>query len=807
MDTLLQDLKFAARSAARRPGPTTLALLTFALGIAASTAMFSVVDAVLLRPLPYPEPERIVSVYAKNPSFAGHPTLGFAAERGSLSLPEFRTLHDNDGALEGLAVLGSGGAVLYGDGEPERIALGITTTDLFARVLRVTPLFGRVFAEEDGRGQAPVIVLTEGFWRRRFGADPSIVGGTLRLGDTPYAVLGVVPEEAQLAGFDVDAWALANPDDNNWGNHWLVAIGRLSPGVGPEQASARLAAILENGAPADQKHEHGINAFVRQGDETRAVRGPLVLLTVASLVLLLVACGNVAALLVGAAIDREQELAVRAALGAKRGRLVRQLLTESAGVALVAAGAGVLLAFAATRALVLLAPEGVPRIANATVDGRVLAFGIAVSLTCGLLFGLIPALGFSRTDLRRSMTISTRGTTGYRGRVQGVVVIAELALATVLLVGAGLLTRTVFALNAANPGFAAGQTLGVRFSVPFSRIAGEQESDSARLAAYDVFMQELVAQLRGVQGVRGVALTSNLPLSPDRSNNDVQPEGYDGDPLIAERRFVSHEYFDVMGIRIIQGRAFSAEEDRPGVDGRVVVSEGLARLAWPDGNAVGKRFRYWGTDNIVVGVAADIRDEEVQGATALSFYAPRRQAGQLGASLVIRTDGDPTAIAPALRQRIRQVHESIAIISMRPMSELIADDIAAQRYRARLILVFAVLAAVFAVMGIYGVTARSVASRTRELGIRMALGAAQKRILRLVVRQAIRLALAGALLGILVSLIVTRGIEAYLWGVGRTDPLTLVLIALLLGAASVLAALGPGRRATKVEPMVALRVE
>ncbi|MGH7552271.1 MAG: FtsX-like permease family protein, partial [Longimicrobiales bacterium] len=580
----------------------------------------------------------------------------------------------------------------------------------------------------------------------------------------------------------------------------------LQPGVTTAQAAARLSGLLRGALPADHD-THGVNAFQRQGEETRNVRGPLLLLAAASLLLLVVACGNVAALLVGAAIDRQQELAVRASLGAGRGRLITQLLTESAALSLVAAAAGVLLAFAATRGLVLLAPEGVPRIDDATVNLRVLLFGIVLSVTCGIVFGLIPALGFSRTDLRTSISIATRGSTGNRGRLQSVVVVAEVALATLLLVGAGLLTRTVLALNATNPGFAAAQTLSLRLSIPTSRITRNIEGDSAQLVAVDAFIGAIVNEIRAIPGVRGVALTSNLPLSPDRSNNDVQPEGYEGDPIIAERRFVSHDYFSVMGIRIVEGRTLEPDDDRPGAPGRVVISEGLARAGYPNGSPIGRGFRYWGRDNIVVGVAADIRDEDMQGATPLSFYAPRRQAGQLGATYVIRTEGDPRSYVPTIRQRVRALNDAIAIISPRPMSDLIGDQIAAQRYRARLILVFAALAGLFAVMGIYGVTARAVAARTRELGIRMALGAAQKGILGLVLRHAVRHALIGGGIGILASLVVTRSIEAYLWGVERTDPLTLALVGALLAAASVLAAMSPGLRAARIEPMVALRSE
>jgi len=802
MERMLQDFRFAVRVMVRRRGTAVLAVLTFGLGIAASTAMFSVVDAVLLRPLPFAEPESIVSVYARNPQFRGHPTLGFAAERGSFSTPEIRALRESTEVLDGLAVLSTGGAIVETGGVPERIPLGRTTVDLFSRILRVAPLVGRVFIEDDGRTQARVIVLTEGYWRSRYGGDPAVVGQALVLGDTPVEIVGVLAQEATLPGYEVSGWVLVSEDDN-WGNHWIEAIGRLAPGVSAQQASERMSAVLAQALPAN--HDvHGVNLFPRQADETRNVRGPLVLLTAAALLLLFVACGNVA-LLVGAAIDREQELAVRAALGADRGRLVRQLLTESVLLALGAAGVGVALAGLVTRGLVALAPDGVPRIADATVNLKVLGFGVLLSTVCGIVFGLIPALGFSRTDLRRTMNVATRGATA-RSRVQSVVVVAELALATVLLVGAGLLARTLLAINSVDPGFAAHETLSLRLAIPFQRITGTIDNDSARTLAQDAFYVTLLTEIGSVPGVRGVAMTSNTPLTPDRGNNDVEAEGNTAE-LIAERRFVSANFFDVMGIRMVEGRAFEPTDDRADAPLTVILSEGLARLAWPAESAIGKRFGFWGRTASVVGVAENIRDEELERGTELAFYAPRRAGGWLGGSLVVRTDGRPAAVVPAIRQRIAAVNPGIAVIGAQPFSELLADHTSARRYRARLITVFSLLAALFALMGIYGVTNRNVAARTRELGIRLALGAARRRVTALVIVQALQLGLAGAFAGIIAALIATRSIEAYLWGVAPTDPLTLVGIALALAAAAVLAALAPGLRAARVDPMEALRTE
>jgi putative ABC transport system permease protein len=804
--TLMQDLRHALRGMRRRRGTTLLAVLTFGLGIAASTAMFSVLDTVLLRPLPYPDPDAVVSVYARNPQFAGHPTLGFAADRGSFSYPEFRAIRDHAaGILDGVALLSSGGAVIYGAGEPERIPLGITTADLFGRVLRVPPAVGRVFDENDERADANVVVLTESFWRRRFGGDTDVVGTTVRFGDQPFEIVGVVRDEARVAGMDVDAWVLSGQDEN-WGNHSTSGIARLSAGMTAAQADERLSAVLANAVP-EGHDRHGVNVYPRHADETRNASGPVWLLAVAAFVLLAVACGNVAVLLVGSAIDREQEFAVRAALGAGRRRLVRQLLTESLLLGAAAAAVGVLLAQGATRALTLLAPAGVPRIGDAGIDLRALTFGIVAAIVCSLLFGLLPAVRFSRTDLRSAAAITTRGSTASRSRVQSLVVTGELALATLLLVGAGLLARTVLALNAIDPGFAAESTLALRIAAPASRIAPEAEGDSARVVAIAAFYDRVADELATLPGVTGVALTSNLPLSPDRSNNDVQLEGYD-EAVIAERRFVSAEYFDVMSIPIVEGRTFNRDEDRAGVPGAVIISEGLARRAYPDGSAIGRRLRYWGErETIIVGVAADIHDEDVQNQTSYAFYVPRRQAGQASGTFVMRTSVDPASLNGAVRQRVRGVHDAIAIIAVQPLSELVADQIANERYRARLVSVFGLLAALFSVMGVYGVTSRGVAARTRELGIRMALGARPASVLGLVVRQALRMGAIGAAAGIVISLIATRSLEAYLWGVARTDLLTLMAIAVTLGAASVVAALVPARRAARVDPQTALRTE
>lgn len=807
MDMLLQDFRFGVRSLIRRPTTAVLAVVTLGLGIAASTAMFSVVDAVLLKPLPFPEPQALVSIYPTNPSMEGHPTLGDAAVRGTFSWPEFAELRDSEGdALEGVAILSWGSAILTpADGPAERVTLAATSPSLFGEVLRVGALRGRVFGAED-EGVRDRVLLTETFWERRFGRDPGIVGSTVDLGGMKE-VVGILPATFALAGWEgVEVWTLMGPEENR-GNHSYYAIGRLAPGVSPERAASMLTTAFQGAAPPGETHDHAINVFSRHADETRAVRGPLTLLAVAAGVLLLVACGSVAVLLLGAAIDREQELAVRGALGAGRRRLARQLFTESLVLAGAGALVGLLLTVLATDALVLLAPAGLPRVAEAGVNGRALAFGVTVALACGVLFGMAPALLSSQRDPGASMSGTRGNSRAGRARLQGALVVGELALATVLLVGAGLLGRTVLALNRVDAGFAVDELVSVRLAIPFQRFIEGIEDEEAAYAVVDELYENIGERVKAVPGVRDAAYTSTMALTGDRSNNDVTPEGYEGDPIIAERRFVSGNFFDVMGIRLVEGRGFTAADDHPDAPATMIISEGVARAAWPGESPLGRTVSYWGREATVVGVAAAVRDEGLGSGTEFAFYVPRRQAGQPFGSLVVRTQGDPAEVVPLLRDAVWSVDRNIAVPSVRPFRDHFAAETAAQRYRARLVVAFSSLAVLFALMGVYGITSRSVAARTRELGIRMALGAERGTVMGLVLRQALRMAVYGGLAGLAAAWLATRLIERYLWGVEPTDLVTLVGTAGLLATASLLAALAPGRRAARVDPIEALRAD
>lgn len=811
MDSLSKDLRFALRTLGRRPTTTAVAILTLGLGVAASTAMFSVVDAVLLARLPYPEPDRVVRVYSTNPSMEGHPTLGDAAQRGVFSPPEYTDLVGlSGGVFESFAVAGGwGSALLSGlDGRNERIPVGMATYALLGEVLGIRPLVGRLPVEDDvGRGRR--LVLTEGFWTRRFGRDPGVVGSTLTLNGNPYEVLGVIPASAELPGtdWDVEAWSLLTPNEDR-GNHSWYGFARLADGMTPERASEQLTTAFRD-AVADN-HDHGVNVFPERAEQIRGVEGPLLLLTAASFLLLLVACGNVAVLLVGVALDRQAELAVRAAMGASRGRLFQQLLTE----ALVLSGAGALvgvgLAAAVTRGLVFLAPAGVPRMDEAGVDLTVLSFAAGAALVCGILAGILPSMAFSRESLRGSLG-TARGGTDNRARLQGTVVVAEIALATVLLVGGGLLVRTVLALRAIDPGFDADRTLSVAFSFPTFELLEGIEGDSARYFAVEQIQARIADEVAALPGVEGASYTSVVPLSPGRGNNYVNPDGVGGEDdrsgILAERRFVTPGYFETMGIDLVEGRTFTQDDDRFGGPGVMILSEGLAQQAWAERSAVGRRMDYWGRETTVIGVVANVNDEEIESDTDYAFYVPTHQADQRSGTMIVRTSGDPTLQIPAVRQRIWSVVPAAAIYSVRPMEAWISDQIAAERYRARLAMVFALLAGFFSVMGIYAVTSRTVSARTREIGIRMALGAERGEVLGRVLIRAGRLALFGAAAGMLASFVAARFVAGFLFGVEPLDPLTLFGVAGAMGVASVAAAYAPGRRATRIDPVTALKVE
>jgi putative ABC transport system permease protein len=807
--TMIEDARFAMRAARRRPGPYVMAVLTCALGIGAGTAMFSLVDTVLLRPLPYPDPERIVSVYPTIEEWRDHPTLSAFWDRASWSYPEYVDWRGEQRSFTQAAVYGSSTVTLTGSGEPVRVGVGRASGELFA-MLGAAPVLGRGFAEEEGVRGERVVVLTHGFWQSRFGGARDVIGQTVRLSGVARTIVGVLPARFQLTGLDAVAWTpIDGQEVAQRDNHNLRMIARLAPGAGIERAQDETSRILEALTRSHRESEttHRAHLVPRLDDETRQVRTPLLILLAASVLLLAVACVNVAALLLGLGIDREHELIVRGAIGADRGRLVRQLVTESLVLAAAGGAAGVLLALLLTNGLVLLAPAGVPRIDAVRLDGRVLTVALAASCGVGVLFGLLPALALTGADLAGRM----RGarSTGRRHRLHAGLVVAQVALATVLLLGAGLLARTLAKLDAVDPGFDPEGVLTVRIAPSYQQFTDGGDFDASR---FDQYHAELETALRRVPGVAAVGITSSLPYSGDRAGNGIEPEGYvpsPGEVVVASRYTVSANYMDLMRMRIVEGRGFTAADDRADAAKVTIVTENLARRFWPGESPLGRDITFWGGTFTIVGVVADVRDRSLSEGDDVRYYMPRRQLPGQGGSFVLRAAAsiDPLSLASDLRRAVWSVDPAVPVTSVMLLTERIADSLSEQRYRARLMGVFGVLAVLLSTLGIYGVTGSAVASRTREIGVRSALGQPRGGALALVLRQGVMLALAGVAAGLLAGVAAARVLASFLYDTRTADPLTLALVALALTVLAGLASLAPSLRAARIEPIVALRSE
>jgi putative ABC transport system permease protein len=804
LDSIVTDLRFTLRSFRRRPAFALLAILTIGLGIGASTAMFSIVHAVLLRPLEYPDPQSVVSIYPTFPDLAGHPTAGQLAIRGTFSWPEFFAIRENQTSFTGVAAYRSLSLTISGEGTPQRVPIAETNYELF-QILHVAPRMGRLFNAEDDPDVAQVALITSGFWRERFGSDSNVVGQAVILNDESVEIVGVLPDNFRVGTMGARIWIprTGSSTDPGIGNHNINgAVARLTPGVTATQAQSEMVNILQASVPPDHG-THGASVFERLSDETRNSRTPLLALIAGSFLLLAVGCGNVAAILLGAGIDREQELAIRGALGASRGRIVRQLLTESVVLSVVGGVAGAGVAALAMRSLLSFAPAGLPRIQTATIDGTVLMFTLTIAGIAGIVFGLIPAIGLSSTEPGKAI-VSSRGTTGTKARVHAAVVVGELALATVLMVSGALLTRSLLALNRVDPGFDAENLLAVNVAVPYQRFQNDSTPD--RLQEY---FTRVADEIESIPGITHVAVTSNTPLTGDRGNNTLLPEGWDDGPdegILAERRFVSLNYLETLRIPIVDGRGFDQSDLAEGAR-TIILTEELAEQAWPGENAVGKRIRHWGAWHTVVGTAGVVRDESLESPTSLAFYVPFLQSGSGIGGFMIRTSGDPTESLNAIRERIWSVYPDLPITRATPVTELMTGSLSEQEYRARLMAAFAVIAAAFATLGIYGVTSRSVNQRSQEMAIRLALGAENSSVLRLILRQGIVIAAIGGAIGVLLSVGAARLFRELLFEVSILDPIAIGTIALFVGAASVLASLPPAVRATRTDPITAMRTE
>jgi putative ABC transport system permease protein len=824
METLLQDLRFAGRTLLKRPALTVIAILTLALGIGANTALFSVVDSVLLAPLPFRDPERLAMIWASNPELARQVGLPDKLPVSPATFYDWKTAK----SFERMAIVTSDRLSLTGDGDPEQIAAADVSGEFF-QVLGTPALIGRtLLPEDDANEKRTTLLLSHDFWQRRFGGDRNVIGRVLHLDGLPLTVVGVMPagfafprggEMPHGFGFAAqpDIWVpLAFPPERRQsrGNRGYLAIGLLKPGVSIPGAQAEMTEIsrrVERAHPDTDAGWHNRVAPLRRelvGD----IRPALLILLAAVGVVLLIACVNVASLLLAQAAARQKEIAVRTALGAGRGRMARQLLTESALLALTGGAAGLLLALWGLRAFTLWIPDDVPVSRHLTLDPRVLLFTLGVTLLTGVLAGLAPAFQMTRPDLAESLRDGTRAGSGTsRGnRTRGVLVIVETALAVVLVVCAGLLIRSFARVARIDPGFRPEGVLTLQ--IP---ISSAKYPDGAKRWA---FLSQALDRLRALPGVTVAGTVSNLPLGGQEEIDWLIVEGRprpvnSSEIPLADLRQASPGYFEAMGIRLLRGRTFNGT-DRAGAAGVVVVNETLARTYWPGADPIGKRIRFGDPDPkkkpewlTIVGVVDDVRNSSLEGTPRPQTYLATSQSAFSEQYVVLRAKGDPKGLIAAARSAIWSVDRDQPVAGVRTMSKVVSQSVAGRRFNMVLLGAFAGLALVLAAVGIYGITAYSVTQRTREMGLRMALGAERRTVLALVLREAGSLALAGLAAGLALAFAATRVMASLLFGVGTTDPVTFASVAATLALVSLFAAWVPGRRATQVDPMVALRTD
>ncbi|HST53137.1 MAG TPA: ABC transporter permease [Pyrinomonadaceae bacterium] len=800
MRTIWQDVRYGFRMLLKSRSFTLVALVALALGIGANTAIFSVVNAVLLRPLPYRDPARLVTVL--------HDGWKPVAPANFLDWREQTRVFDSMAAAQ------VWGPSLTGHDEPEQLHALQLSANMFD-VLGVSASLGRTFAEgEDQPGRDHVVVLSDGIWRRRFGGDRKIVGQQIMLDGEAYTVAGVMPPDFQFAPFWATKAELWSPLSlaarvNDRRGQSLRVFARLKKGVTREQAQADMDAINRRLADEYPEANKGLTVAVDSLHEKAVgnARPALLVLLGAVGFVLLIACANVANLLMARAAARRKEIAVRLALGASRLRVVRQLLTESVMLSLAGGAAGLLLAVWGVDALVALGPEALPRTQTVGLDASVLLFTLALSVVTGLLFGLAPALQTTKPDLNESLKDRSRGATAgrRRDRVRRLLVVAEVALSLVLLVGGGLMLRSFLRLTSVDPGFDPRGVLTMTVS-----LAGSSHKTDAERAA---FFEQLLAQVKTLPGVKSASAINHLPLGGDvwtlGFKVEGRPEPPPGQKQGAVYRVVRPEYFHTMGATLLKGRDFNVSDDAEDA-GVVIVNEAFARATWPGEEALGKRITV--SDETkpreIVGVVRDLKQGEWTSAPKPEMYLPHAQAASPSAmTIVARTDGDPLKLARPVQAQVWAIDKNLPVSDVSSMEDVISGSVGPQRFNALLLGVFAAAALLLAVVGVYGVMSYTVAERTHEIGARMALGAQARDVLRLVVGQGLALALVGLVVGLVAALALTRLMSGMLYGVSATDPLVFGGVALVLALAALLACLVPARRATKVDPMVALRYE
>ncbi|HEV7683390.1 MAG TPA: ABC transporter permease [Pyrinomonadaceae bacterium] len=801
MQTLFQDLRYAGRMLVKTPGFTAVAILTLALGIGANSAIFSVVNAVLLRPLMYRDSEKLVRLYE------GLPQGG----TGSVSVPNLKDWREQNTVFSEIAAYQYGNFNLSMQDQPERI-VGANVSAEFFDLLGTSAQFGRTFQKgEDQPGSNRVVVLSDALWRRNFGADASLVGKNVSIGGENFSVIGIMPPQFKF--FASQLWVplvFTEKQLASRGSHAFNVLGRLKPERTLDQAREELTTIarrLEQQYP-DQQKNRTVKLVPLQEDNVRLIRPALFLLLGAVGLVLLIACTNVANLLLARATSRRGEIAIRTALGAKRGRLIRQFLTESVLLSLLGGLCGLLLAKWGTDVLVSMATGYLPVMTEISLDWRVMSFTLGLSLLTGLIFGMAPAMHISKTDLQDA--IKDGGSRGGSSRgtwLRGLLVVGEVAAALILLVGAGLLLKSFTRLLLVNPGFRTENVLTMRITLP----DGKYKSADTMAGFY----RQLLDRVAPLPGVEASGIINLLPVLQAGYNGEFQVVGQEPDvsgkaPLV-EIRMVSPDYFRALGVPLVNGRAFDAR-DQQGSEAVAIVNQEFARRLIPNGDPLGKYIKDDEGPGIkIIGVVGNVKQFGLIAPTIPELYTPYTQPSLPGAiqtmTLVVRTAGDPEALAPALRKEVLSVDPAQPVYEVQTMQAVIGRAVSYQRLNMQLLGIFALLAMILAVIGIYSVLSYQVSQHTREIGIRMALGARPWHVLRLILREGLTLTLIGVVLGVAGAFALTRLLASLLFGVTASDPVTYVMVSLLLIFVALLACIVPARRATKVDPLIALRYE
>jgi putative ABC transport system permease protein len=813
---LLQDLRYGIRMLLRSPGFTAVAVLTLALGIGATSAIFSVIDAVLLRPLPYNEPDRLVMVWGK---LAG---IGLPRDQNAVSVPEFIDFQTMNQVFERMAASTGTSFNLTVEGSPERVQGASVSASLFP-LLRVQPVLGRTFrAEEDQPGRDNVVLLSHGLWQRRFGSDPSLVGKTLTLNGRVCSVIGILPPNFEFPA-EAEIWRpiafdAADLSENRRADHFLTVVARLKPGVRLAQAQANMDVIArrlqeKNPAQYPPRSGWGVRLTPLLEEMVEDTRPALLMLLGAVALLLVIACANVANLLLARASARQREIAIRAALGAGRGRLIRQLLTESCLLGLLGGALGLLLALWGGDLLVKLGPENLPRLKDAAIDGRTLGFTLLISLGANFLFGLAPAWQACGGQRSAQLKEGSRGATASpRGaRLRGMVVVSQISLSLVLLVGAGLLIKSFVRVLQVDPGFNPNHVLSMRINLPSVRYPEPRQAQA--------WFRQLLQRVETLPGVEYASLVSHLPLGSVGWSGTFTVEGLVTDPTKggpeADRRPSSTAYFRAMGIPLLRGRFFDSRDEAEDAPKVAIVDETLAETFWRGQDPIGKRLKLGGVHSSrpwmsVVGVVRHVKHQGLDAQSRFQMYWPYpQQLPQRTMSLVIRTRSgmDPRSLTRAAQNEVLALDKEQPVFAIRTMEEVVSRSVAQRRLSMLLLVIFAAVAVTLATVGIYGVMSYSMAQRTHEIGIRMALGARAPDVLALVAKQALTLVALGVAVGLAGALLFTRSLASLLFQVQPGDPAILLAASLLLAAVALGAGYIPAHRAVKVDPMTALRCE